>query len=447
MLCYFTKNGRPLERKELNPADWSVFQDSHPAVATYKPNDYEDCISKDCSNVWGVPALPKTEGFYMTVEGRFAYHGMLTTCLDNTLLGLHLVSKLENKVSGPVAEHGEIFALLQFLAESLRSLFYLAHYSPLLGVHLEWLLSMDLKKAKNSRTAKKRGANQADTLEDNRSHSGAGKMREATGDILSSEFTALRIGTDETFPARDEEAITILRWLRLITLHTCSIENLLFTSTCDKLQNLDVKLLKATIPQVDKAMEPLATCLKRFISAPGDLELFLTDFRKPPRKMPESAETWHCEAALLSLFLSSDESTEYCGVLRPLRKDARNLFPYLVATSKQCCLVCVTLFQVVCKEQKWEEIAFTGSDQRYSACTLPPWLPKHFRDKVTESLERQLQAAINEKLGALHRRRQVSRGSVSPIFPGQLNASAIQSLSTGLREFGRPPHKKLKQRE
>ena len=288
---YSNKKGPSLDLNKMGAADWPNLDlvDSHTVdLNTYKPNEYESCISEHYSRVWGIGALPAEEGFYRTAPGRKAYHGMLTTCLGNTLLGLLLVSARREEVSGLVEEGSDIFDLLQFVAGSLRNLFYLVDFSPLLGTHLRWLLAMSSLTASQNHTpvpnaglihgqsgrgrkksrqgsskpaaaehsqirkGKKRSANQLDTHEESRSHSEEGKMCEATDENLSSDIvedsTDIGHEMDQSLPDRDGVVTSILRWLRLITLHTCSIEKLAFTSTCDKLSNLDVKLLKVTLP-------------------------------------------------------------------------------------------------------------------------------------------------------------------------------------------------------
>ena len=467
---------------QLNPCllgatDWLNFLESYSeftdGLMAYKPNEYEHCISQHCSKVWGIQALPVEEGFYLTAAGRSAYHEMLTTCLGNTLLGLKLVSQLGDDVSGSLEEGEEIYDVLLFAAVSLRNLFFLAYHSPLLGFHLKWLLTMSSTAGLQQHTpdphlglihgqrgetmvcqglpqpaatrgsqfqrGEKRGADQLDTLEESSLQSEAGEMCEASDEICDSDivpnFTFLRLGTDRLFPVRDGAVTSILRWLRLITLHACSIESLVHTDTCKKLQALDVKILQTNLPQVNMEMEPLEPCLKRLIPAPEDQDCFSREVeRLSSNRTMEFGRTWHCEAVLLSLYLLSREGTDNDGVPRDLRMAATSLYPHIIAGSKHCCPVCSTLLRVVSAELQWKEIAVIGTHQTYRACALPPWLPKRFGDKVTEILERQLRVAVNERLKVLRGHRQFGRASGLPTLHGTIPVSAFLSFSAALRE-------------
>ena len=483
-LLHQTGKGLQVDPTLLEKTDRPNFDDSFSEftdrLQAYKPNDYELCISKHCSKVWGMTELPVQEGFYLTDAGRRAYHEMLTTCFANTLLGLRLISKLGSAVSGSVKNDSEIYDILQFAAGSIRNLFYLAYYSPLLGIHLKWLLELSSPTASQQptsdfnqglihgqrvetticqqpvqpaairgsqiRKSKKRDADQLDALEESSFHSDGGKMFKALDEILDSDIVPNR---DELFPIRDYAVTSILRWLRLITLHTCSIESLALTDTCNKLKSLDVKLLQTTLPQGDTDMEPLDACLERLIPDLKDREAFSDTVRTLSKNHTvEFRGTWHCEALLLSLYLLSLDGKDRDGVPCKLRWDANTLFPHIVAVSKECCPVCTTLFQAVSEQQHWEATAVIGSHQTYSACALPPWLPKRFCDKVTEILEDQLRLSIDERLEVSRRQRRFSRGSVSPIFHGTLTASAIDSLSAGHTKIeDLPGAKRLKQRE
>lgn len=84
---------------------------------------------------------------------------------------------------------------------------------------------------------------------------------------------------------------------------------------------------------------------------------------------------------------------------------------------------------------------------KYTACSLPPWLPKRFGDRVTEILDTDCKRQVNERLEVLREYRQFSQGSVSPIFHGELTQSkAIRCLSRGLRKAGRKSGSKMRKR-
>lgn len=92
----------------------------------------------------------------------------------------------------------------------------------------------------------------------------------ADSDAISNDG-GLNLEAERCFPVHHEgSATSILRWLRLITLHTCSVEGLVATSTRFKLKELEVKVLQTSLPQADIDMEPLDVCLRRFIPAPED---------------------------------------------------------------------------------------------------------------------------------------------------------------------------------
>lgn len=95
-------------------------------------------------------------------------------------------------------------------------------------------------------------------------------------DIVS-DFRFLRLGTDRMFLIHDRPATSIPRRLRPIKLHTCSIESLVLTKTCDKLKELGVKILQTSLPQVDIDMEPLDAYIKRPIPDPEDQASFLEE--------------------------------------------------------------------------------------------------------------------------------------------------------------------------
>lgn len=115
----------------------------------------------------------------------------------------------------------------------------------------------------------------------------------------------LSLGVEKSFPVDEGPVAAIPRWLRLITLHTCSVESLANTTTRSKLEKLDVKILQSSLLQADTDMEPLAACLKRFIPATDDQDSLLKEVERLAKSgaVERFSGTWHCEAVLLSLYL------------------------------------------------------------------------------------------------------------------------------------------------
>lgn len=144
-----TSNPR-VDPTQLKEDDWKDYSDLSPdfinRLREYKPNPGELAISQACSQRLGTKALPDNYGFYLALLGRKAYHEMLTTCLGDTLLGLKLMSKFQQtEISGPLAIDSEISRVIQIVAGSFCTLYHLAYNSPVLGIHLKWLLAVSSK--------------------------------------------------------------------------------------------------------------------------------------------------------------------------------------------------------------------------------------------------------------------------------------------------------------
>jgi hypothetical protein len=335
---------------------------------------------------------------------------------------------------------------------ALNHLEILAYRSPILGIHLDWL---DQKQPNNKRKSvaieqpidsdilgqdddEIMGEDDDDIMgetDDNITGEGADIVPSLKQMVLHH----VRKGAKErssSFLVPRGRAAAVLRWLRLITLHQSAIWSLLRTSTVEKLAGLSLNLVQTTIP-CDKEMESLESYFSS-MEIPlnsDDIGLFVDAMQREGKKVDDFQGTYHCEAVLLSLYLLHHEtrkhnatSSEFSAfVADDLAEAAGNFFPKVVAVSKRCCPVCNQLFQAV---HKILGIPYTiiGTHAAYSACALPPFLPKQYAQAVADALEKRLEPALGVYMARLHNKQQFDRGSASPTYP-----EAVQSIKRTLR--------------
>jgi hypothetical protein len=232
-----------------------------------------------------------------------------------------------------------------------------------------------------------------------------------------------RKGAKERFVVPKGRAAAVLRWLRLITLHQSAIWSLLRTSTVEQLAGLSLNLVQTTIPCDDKEMEPLESYLSSMKIPSHDIGLFVEVMQRQGKKVDDFQGTYHCEAVLLSLYLLHDETRKHNAtssefpalVADALAEAAGNFFPKVVAVSKRCCPVCNQLFKAV---HKILGIPYTiiGTHAAYSACALPPFLPKQYAQAVADALETRLKPALGDYIANLDDKQRIDRGSASPAY-------------------------------
>jgi hypothetical protein len=115
----------------------------------------------------------------------------------------------------------------------------ISYYSPLLAVHLEWLLKSGSRPL-GSRE-KDPDAKVQMEIQDN----SEGELSETSVDIQSQQCNAI-------FGVTCGYATAVFRWLRLTTLHMYCIESLINTSTASKLRTLEIRLIITSLPDENR---------------------------------------------------------------------------------------------------------------------------------------------------------------------------------------------------
>jgi hypothetical protein len=428
-----------------NDAEWTDPEPLHSdLLRCYKLGLVERIIWKDLAGLFDLGHMPEEEGFYLTAAGRRAYHQLVTTCVWNALLYLNLLKKNKDAVADELQVDSDITRLTHQACWALHHLEMLAYRSPILGIHLDWLdkknpntkrKSNEIEKPTNSDISDEADDNRMDEIDDN-------IMGEADDNIMGEEAdvvpclkemvvrnvkTGGRGGAakepSSSFLVSGGRGAAVLRWLRLTTLHNFAIYNLLSTNTVKKLPQLSLNLVQTTLPCEDEAMQPLEPYFNGMETPldSEDIRLFVEAMQRQEKNVDVFKGTYHCEAILLSLYLLHHETRDNedasfglpAFVADDLEKAAGNFFPGVVAVSKRCCPVCNQLFHTV-HEILGKPYNIIGTHAAYSACALPPFLPKKYAQMVADALEKQLEPALENYLKGLRKRRTFDRGSSSP---------------------------------
>jgi hypothetical protein len=419
------------EKAKFDPDMWTDDQWTQPEpIFTEYLRGYAPAIEteiwKHLTKKFKLEPIPKEKGFYLTADGRRAYHQLVTTCVWNALLYLHLLKKYEDRVTKAGQTASDIHKLTSNANWALHCLQLLAYGNPIIGIHLDWL---DKKNPNN----KKRKLNEVENP----------TIGDITGEEVDIVPSLERMDLDQSDGAAKGPSsrvrvsggrgAAVLRWLRLITLHHSGIRTLLSTKTVLKLPQLSISLVQTGLPTELNEMQSLESYLRKMEKLKNDdINLVMETLRCSEREVEKFTGTYHCEAILLSLYLlhyetnyealanaanESDFSGFYksVGVDPVLAKAAGNFFTRVVAVSKRCCPVCNELFGVmdaVFNGKKPSSI--TGSHTTYYPCALPPFLPKKYADMVAQNLEARLGLRLPEYITTQRKKLFKDRGSASP---------------------------------
>jgi hypothetical protein len=419
------------ERAKFDPDMWTANKWTQPEpLNTEFLRDYAPEVER---RIWKylvqkkfkLDPIPKEKGFYLTAPGRRAYHQLVTTCVWNALLYLQLLKKHQARVNKNHQDNSDIYKLTNEANSALHCLEMLAYRNPIIGIHLDWLD----KKNPNSKRKPNEDENPTN-----------GDITGEEADIVPS-LKGMVLG-QSAFLVSGGRGAAVLRWLRLITLHHFAIWTLLSTDTVLKLPQLSINLVKTGLPTELNQMQSLKSYFSEMKKQrkPEDITLVIEALVRSERDVDIFKGTYHCEAILLSLYLLHYETRaneadgfdlsaccQSVGVDPLLAEAAGNFFTRVVAVSKRCCPVCNELFRVMSDVLK-KQYSIMGSHTVYSACALPPFLPKKYADMVADALETRLELELGNYITLQRRRRFRDRGS----------ASSVQHLQGNSDEFYPP---------
>lgn len=399
-------------------------------LQSYEPNAFENNAIKMLyeERMLADQCFPGP-GFYMNPRGRKLYHDVFTlymalslTCLK-TLEHFHKNGEV-TKALDPGA--GSLLSLVLLCEKFMRYLDGLVSYCPLLLVHLTWFLRQQGSLPEDSPARdqwemavddKREGLAPEESTDLNRRPDDDNEEEEEEekeeADILLPDNTASNRRFPDGAPAHVRD---IVRWLRLLTLYQNSIKVLLKSDTLDHLRKLNVNLVSTSMPHANNSLQSADQCVRmvapELAGDPSNLIL------KKLRLLTDHFNgTYHCETILASLCLVAldpvlSKMAESC-VPDLVRAQAAKLSPGVCAVSKACCPTCTVVYQVLAQEYPNKSFTIIGMHDTFSACDLPPWLPRTFAMQVVAILQERLKYALTTRYKILMD--ELRRGTPSPI--------------------------------
>jgi hypothetical protein len=105
------------ERAKFDPNMWNDAQWTDPEplhsdlLRHYALGEVERVIWRDLAPLFDLGDIPEEEGFYLTADGRRAYHQLVTTCVWNALLYLSQLKKHKAEVAKKFENDSDIARL------------------------------------------------------------------------------------------------------------------------------------------------------------------------------------------------------------------------------------------------------------------------------------------------------------------------------------------------
>lgn len=208
------------------------------------------------------------------------------------------------------------------------------------------------------------------------------------------------------------------KWIQTMTGHYSAAASFMEESIQEAFQTWKVSVLDIRFSKVDWDVE--MPDLETFYSRVPAKELGRSDIVRMinwhKQKDGDNEEldvfsgTMHAESVLLLMVLMA--RTGYGEYLPPGTAEmAFGIRPEYLGVSKKCCPVCKVVVSVVedCLDIR---IHKSGSHSTYDACSLPPWTPRVYAERIISSVERDVTSKLivphGERLRATFRK---ARGS------------------------------------
>lgn len=361
----------------------------------------------------GAGIVDTQAGFYLTPNGRRAYHEVFTIVLASSLFllwALKLCNKDEKtrgRLDSDLESCQDICVMTALCLNFLGILEDFAFCRGPLPLHIEWYLGRG-----NNSSAEDPSVDSS--LMQHVEDTTFGEEQDIS---VIPELAYAPFESDLEFPVETEKVHAFVRWLRLTTFHQHSVYFLMKTDSFDRIHNISFGLIRTPVPEAPSDMESLQTCLAGVSISQADREQIERDIltNSEPLDPDLFTGTYHCEAVLLSLYLSSKSGHRHPSVPDLLRYEARRMLVTLCTVSTACCPICATLYTIA---------GFTrpSTPGKYSSdgCCLPPWLPREYAAAVAAELDINLQAAVNQRIKEMNTYtdstgKGLARGSQSPV--------------------------------